>query len=148
MWCANCIILLNCDEGIIWNRAVTLCFCWLSFIVYEALGLVFFTDLSVLLAWLMTNELSMQSFFDPSIETRILLFSSKFFHLAFFFKILCDFFVSLLGCNWRMYKLRYLADSWWKNYLKEKVFFSSLLESNRLVSIASGYRFWMINRFH
>ena len=44
-----------------------------------------------------------------------------------------------------MYKLRYLADSWWKNYLKEKFFFSLLLESNCLVSILQVIAFeWSI----
>ena len=70
---------------------------WLSFIVKWSIKLgilFFFTDLSVLLAWLKTNEISMQSFDKPSNVKSFLLFSSIVFHLAFFgkfFVIFCKF---------------------------------------------------------
>ena len=54
----------------------------------------------------MTNDISMQSFVDPSIETSVLLFSSTFL------KILCDLLkFSRVQMTYVMNKLRYLADS-------------------------------------
>ena len=89
----------------IWNRAVTFSFCWLSFIVYEALSLVFvfFLYWSVNFTGLMNEkrhqygELCWSWYWNKYSSLQLKIFSIGVFGKFF------DLFVSFLGRSWRMW---------------------------------------------